>query len=54
MLDQPHSGTGSASCGIGVLLAARDISSGARDFGWTFKEAPYYVQKAFNDGCHTQ
>ena len=41
MPDQPHSGIGSASCAIGVLLAARDISSGVRDFGWTFKEAPY-------------
>ena len=54
MLDQPHSGTGSASCGIGVLLTARDIFIGVRDFGWTFKEAPFYVQKALYDGCLTQ
>lgn len=42
MPDQPHSGTGSASCGIGVLLAARDFSNGVKEFEWTFEEAPHY------------
>ena len=52
MPDQPHSGIGSASCGIGALLAARDISSGVRDFGWTFKEAPYYIKQFMLDVIH--
>jgi len=49
MPDQPHSGTGSASCGVGVLLAARDFSQGVREFGWTFQEAPHYRKRFMPD-----
>ena len=52
MPDQPRSGTGSASCGIGVLLAARDFSQGVRTFGWTFQEAPYYRKRFMLDITH--
>lgn len=49
MPDQPHSCTGSASCGIGVLLAARDFSNGVKEFEWTFEEAPYYRKRFMLD-----
>ena len=52
MPDQPHSGTGSTSCGIGVLLAARDFSQGVRTFGWTFQEAPHYRKRFMLDITH--
>ena len=42
--DQPHSGTGSAGCGIG-FLAARDFPQGVRTFGWTLQEAPHYRRR---------
>ncbi len=54
MPDQPHSGTGSASCGIGVLLAATDYSNGVKDFGWTFEEAPQYRKRFMLDVIHNK
>ena len=52
MPDQPHSGTGSASCGIGVLLTARYFSQGVRTFGWTSEEAPHYRKRFMLDIAH--